>query len=126
MLYVPTSLPDAEATARFSFHEVRVLHKVARLDRMLVACRGPFFGGHRPAVADFFVAEALDIAREVLGERLDRALRRAPRLAEMRDGLARREAIARYVRDGKRPTRITGSPTETESLARIRRYLETT
>ena len=125
MLYVPTSLPDAEATARFSNDAVRVLHKVARLDRMLVASDGPFFGGRRPAVADFFVVEALDVAHQVLGERLDRTLGRALRLAEMRDRLARREAIARHVRDGKRPLRITGNPNEAESLTRIRRYVET-
>src|SRR5258708_4934350 len=82
----------------------------------------PVFGGHRPAVADFLVAEALDMTRAVIGERFDAALGRAPRLAEMRERLARRDAIARYVGEGKRPTRLTGSPNEAESLARIRRY----
>jgi hypothetical protein len=43
----------------------------------------------------------------------------------MRERLARRDAIARYVGEGKRPTRLTGSPSEAESLARIRRYVET-
>jgi hypothetical protein len=37
----------------------------------------------------------------------------------------RAEVIARYVGEGKRPTRLTGSPNEAESLARIRRYVET-
>jgi glutathione S-transferase len=125
MLWVPTTVPDAEAATRFSNHEARILHKVDRLNRILASCGGPFFGGHRPAVADFFVVEAIDMTRAVLGERLDAALRRAPRLAEMRERLARRDAIARYVGEGKRPTRLTGSPNEAESLARIRRYVET-
>jgi hypothetical protein len=84
----------------------------------------PFFGGRRPAVADFFVAEALDMTRAVIGERFDAALGRALRLAEMCGRLARRDAIARYVGEGRRPTRLTGSPNEAESLARIRRYVE--
>ena len=93
---------------------------------MLASSGDPFFGGHRPAVADFFVVEAVDMTRAaVIGDRLDAALGRAPRLAEMRERLARRDAIARYVGEGKRPTRLTGSPNEAESLARIRRYEET-
>jgi glutathione S-transferase len=125
MLWVPTSVPDAEAMARFSNHEARILHKVARLDRMLASRDEPFFGGRRPAIADFFVVEALDMTREVLGARFDAALHRAPRLGEVRDRIAQRDAIARYVGEGKRPQRITGNPNETESLARIRRYVET-
>jgi glutathione S-transferase len=125
MLWVSTTLSDAEAAARFSNHEARILHKVDRFDRMLASSGDPFFGGQRPAVADFFVVEALDMTRAVIGERLDAALGRAPRLAEMRERLARRDAIARYVGDGKRPTRLTGSPNEAESLARIRQYVET-
>jgi glutathione S-transferase len=125
MLWVPTAIPDAEAAVRFSNHEARILHKVDRLERMLASSGDPFFGGHRPVVADFFVAEALDMTRAVIGERLDAALGRALRLAEMRERMARRDAIARYIGEGKRPTRLTGSPNEAESLARIRRYVET-
>jgi glutathione S-transferase len=125
MLLVPAAMPDAEAATRFSNHEARVLHKVERLDRMLASSGDPFFGGHGPAVADFFVVEAIDMARAVLGERLDAVLRGAPRLAEMRERLAQRDAIARYVGEGKRPARLTGNPNEAESLARIRRYVET-
>ena len=43
----------------------------------------------------------------------------------MRERLARRDAIARYVGEGRQPTRLSGSPNEAESLARIRRYVET-
>jgi hypothetical protein len=110
---------------RFSNHEARILHKVDRLERMLASSRDPFFGGHRPVVADFFVAEALDMTRAVIGKRFDAALGRALRLAEMRERMAGRDAIARYIGEGKRPTRLTGSPNEAESLARIRRYVET-
>jgi len=124
MLLVPTSTPEAEAATRFSNHEARIFHKVDRLDKMLASSGEPFFGGHRPAVADFFVVEAIDMTRVVLGERLDAALRGAPRLAEMRERLAQRDAIARYVGEGRRPTRLTGNPNEAESLARIRRYVE--
>jgi glutathione S-transferase len=124
MLWVPAAVPDAEAAARFANHEARIVHKVDRLDRMLASGEEPFFGGHDPAVADFFVVEALDMTCAVLGERLEAVLRRAPRLAQLRDRLARRDAIARYVGEGKRPTRFTGSPHETESLARIQRYVQ--
>ena len=74
MLWAPTTLSDAEAAARFSNHEARILHKVDRFDRMLASSGDPFFGGHRPAVADFFVVEALDMTRAVIGERLDAAI----------------------------------------------------
>jgi len=125
MIWVPMTVPDAEAGMRFSNHEARILHKLDRFDRMLASRDGPFFGGLRPAVADFFVVEALDMTRAVLGERLDATLLRASRLPDMRERLARGDAIARYVGEGKRPTRFTGSPNEAESLARIRRYVET-
>ncbi len=125
MLWVPMAIPDAEAAARFSNHQARILHKVERLERMLASSADPFFGGNRPAIADFFVAEALDMTRAVLGARFDAALGRAPRLAEMGERLARRDVIARYIAEGKRPTRLTGRPDEAESLARIRRYVET-
>lgn len=125
MLWVPSALPDAEATMRFANHEARILHKVARIDRMLASRPEPFFGGQQPAIADFFVVEAVDMARAVLGARIDAALCKAPRLAAMRERLARRDAIARYVAEGKRPTRFSGSPSEGDSLERIRRYAET-
>jgi glutathione S-transferase len=124
MLWLPTALPDAEATTRFGHHEARILRKIARIDRMLASRHEPFFGGQRPVIADFFVVEAVDIARGALGARIDAALGKAPRLAAMREQLARRDAIARYVAEGRRPTRLSGSPNEGDSLERIRRYAE--
>jgi glutathione S-transferase len=78
MLWVPTTLSDAEAAARFSNHEARILHRFDRFDRMLASSGDAFFVGHRPAVADFFVVEALDMMRAVIGDRLDAAPGRAP------------------------------------------------
>jgi glutathione S-transferase len=125
MLWVPSAVPDTEATVRFANHEARIHHKVARFDRMLASHDEPFFGGQRPAIADFFVVEAVDMTRAVLGKRIDAPLGKAPRLAAMRERLLSRDAIARYVAEGRRPTRFTGSPNEGASLERIRRYAET-
>ena len=78
------------------------------------------------AARDGKAGRAVGMALAVLDWPIDAALRKAPRLAEMRERLARREAIARYVAEGRRPTRFTGSPSEGESIERIRRYVGTT
>jgi glutathione S-transferase len=122
MIWGALSTPEAEAAERFATHEARIAHKIDRFERILADGSAPLFGGERPALADFFVAESIGMARAALPARIEGHLQRAPRMVEMISALAHRPAVLRYVAEGKRPTRLCGAPNEPESLHRIHRW----
>jgi glutathione S-transferase len=93
----------------------RTLGKLARLDAL--SPEQGFFGGVSPCIADFFVVEALEAHRHLLGPARDGALRaRVPRLFALAERVAARPAVARL----GRPERFTGRPDEPALLERLR------
>jgi glutathione S-transferase len=114
--------PEGEE-ATFQLHEARIAHKLERLERLLAREPATYFGGQSPAIADFFVFEALDMTRLLFGERLERHLETWPRLAEASRALLARPAFARYLADVGRPDRLTGSPNEHDMRERLRRFV---
>jgi glutathione S-transferase len=94
----------------------RVLEKMRRLSLLLPP--SGWLGGDRPTVADFFLAEGLEVARYVLGPaRDDRLLAMFPRLFAHADGIKRRPAVkAEWAR---RPARFTASSAEPSAVEMI-------
>ena len=67
-----------------------ILGRLRAFERMLVAQSGPYFGGNEPVAADYFVFEAVDAWRELLGAPLVAALARCPRLRDQDKALSSR------------------------------------
>jgi glutathione S-transferase len=119
--------PSATASAagdaeHFAKHEGRVQRKLERLERMLAARPEAYFGGREPAVADFFVLEAVDMGRLLFTTRFADVLEACPRLVQMIGALEQRPAFAKYIGSGGRPARLTGMPTEPEVRERLDRW----
>ena len=94
----------------------RVLDKLSRVAQCLPVTG--WFGGDRPVVADFFVAEAVETVRYVLGPARDGPLRaRLPRLFDHAERVAARPAIVREREH--RPPNLTVSPNERNAVERI-------
>ena len=98
------------------------LGKLVRLSALLPDDSGaPWFGGSRPVVADFFLCEAVEVMRYLLGPARDGSLQqRVPRAFARAELLRARPSLAK-AREA-RPTRFTASPDEPASVARIRGY----
>jgi glutathione S-transferase len=100
----------------------RSLDKLGRLSALLPAGGGaPWLGGSRPAVADFFLCEAVEVMRYLLGPSRDGSLQhRIPR------AFAHAERLRALPSQAKpweaRPRRLTASPDEPASVERVRAY----
>jgi glutathione S-transferase len=98
----------------------RVPRWVSKLERgaALLGDDHRFLGGDAPVVADFFLFEAFDAVRTLLGPphspRLEREL---PRLARLTSDMLGRPRFASC--HARRPPRFTGRPDELEVLARV-------
>jgi glutathione S-transferase len=113
---------DARDTPVFTRQEPRIIDKIARFERALGTGSAPYFGGDRPAVADYFVAEATGIAEAAFPTRVARALAAAPRIAELVSSVSARPGVARILAEGRRPERLTAAPHEPLVLERARRW----
>jgi hypothetical protein len=101
----------------------RVPGRLPAFERLLAARSGAFFGGREPAVADYFVFEAIDAWLELLGAHFSRALEACPLLREQRTALSARRHLSQYLASGNRPLPFTGSPHEVELRERLRAHL---
>ncbi len=77
---------------------------------------GQFFGGDAPAVADYFLLEAVKEWRLILGDRLMGALDACPRLTAMILTLEARAGARGCLAAERRPTAFSGSPQDARSL----------
>ncbi|MCB9756030.1 MAG: glutathione S-transferase family protein [Myxococcales bacterium] len=93
----------------------RLRRRYGRLERWL-ASRGPYVLGESPCAGDYFVFEAIDVGRTLLGHNL---LDEFPRVVTLLSELAARPRLALHLQTGDRPTRFSGSPTESQLLARL-------
>jgi glutathione S-transferase len=94
----------------------RVLQKMKFIDELIPP--SGWIGGDQPVVADFFAAEAFEVARYVLGAGRDRILNeRFPRLGRMAESVRGRPNLAAAWRD--RPARFTARPDEDVIVERL-------
>ena len=98
------------------------LGKLVRLSTLLPGDGGaPWLGGSRPVVADFFLGEAVEVMRYLLGPSRDGFLQqRIPRAFAQAERLRALSSLAR-AREA-RPAQFTASPEEPASVARVRGY----
>jgi glutathione S-transferase len=95
----------------------RILQKMTFLDRQVP--EEGWIGGGRPVVADFFVAEAFETARDILGPARDGALvARYPHLEALARSVRNRPRLAAAWRE--RPLRLTARPDEEVVVERLR------
>jgi glutathione S-transferase len=117
LLWADRVYPGVDLTRAAPRLAGRMFDKLDRLDAR-VPPRG-WFGGERPAMPDFFAAEALETTRHVLGITRDDALRaRWPRLAGLADRVRARPAIAHEWE--RRPTAFTVRTDEPIVVTRLR------
>jgi len=95
----------------------RALDKLRRVSEILPEAES-WLGGSRPTAADFFAAEAYELARQVLGSTREPALARSvPRLAAHAERVGNRSAIRAVA--ARRPPNFSASPTETSAIERL-------
>jgi glutathione S-transferase len=98
------------------------LGKLVRLSTLLPDDSGaPWLGGSRPVVADFFLGEAVEVTRYLLGSSRDGFLQqRVPRAFAHAERL---RALPSLTKEWEaRPARFTANPEEPASIARVRGY----
>jgi len=116
--------PGADPVRSFAVALPRVLQKLETVDVALTGTGG-FFGGDRPIMPDFFVAEAIGTLRYVLGPSHEAHLERAlPRLHMLAARLRARAGLAGCWQ--RRPATFTARPGEDHVVVQLRagRYLE--
>jgi glutathione S-transferase len=114
LIWADMLYPGADVSAAFPRVLGRSLGKLARLDALVP--KSGFFGGGAPCVADFFVVEAFEAHRHVLGPAHEAALRgKAPSVAKLAERVLARPALARVAR----PDRFTARPDEPAVLERL-------
>ncbi|MDD9939589.1 MAG: glutathione S-transferase family protein [Myxococcales bacterium] len=113
----PASHPGTSLAKRAHFVLPVVFQKM-RLLSLAVGGRPDYFGGETPAVADFFVFEAMEELAYLMGPHGGLLADALPELTEYRERLRARPAMARLFRD-HRHARFTGFPDEPKSLAEL-------
>jgi glutathione S-transferase len=107
--------PGADCGRAFANLAPRILQKVECLEKQIPVTG--WVGGATPVVADFFVAEAFDVLRYVLGPRRGVALaERFPRLSALAGAVSERPRVAAI---DDRPARFTGRSDEDRVLEQI-------
>lgn len=122
VLWAPLLYPGADVATVTPRKLDWSLGKLARLSTLLPDDSGaPWLGGSRPVVADFFLGEAVEVTRYLLGPSRDGLLQqRIPRAFAHAERLRARSSLATAW--GARPARFTANPEEPASVARIRGY----
>lgn len=117
ILYADVLYPGGDLAVAFPFHIGRMFDKLARLD-MQVPEAG-WLGERKPAIADFYAAEAVEALRYLLGPAHEEGLRsRLPRLTALAQRIRARPAIARAWES--RPEQFTSRPDEAAVIERLR------
>jgi len=109
--------PGDEAGWRgwFAGHVQRFRARLAAFEA-LSPTTGPYFGGDRPAVADYFLLEAVREWRLILGRPLLGAMDACPRLGVMIQALEAHAEARGCLAPERRPTAFSGNPQDAESL----------
>jgi glutathione S-transferase len=98
-------------------HLARSLQKLSSMDA--TAIESEWFAGASPGVADFFVAEAFEAMRHLLGpSRHEKLQSRLPRLAALAQRVRDRPRLAEAW--ANRPARFTARADEPDSIERLR------
>jgi len=109
--------PGADLQRSLAVALPRVLQKFEHVDACLPDEH--YFGGERPVMTDFFVAETFEALRYVMGpDREARFTGRLPRSAALATSIRNRPELAQAWRG--RPARLTGRPDEEVAIARLR------
>ena len=109
--------PGVDQSASYPRALSRALQKGSYIEATLP--EHGWFGGEHPSVADFFVAEAVEALRHVLGQAREGKLSaRLPRLASFAARVRARPTLAAAFQN--RPDRLTGRPDEPAALDRLR------
>lgn len=117
LIWADVLYPGGDLAGAFSLHLARMLDKLTRLDRQTP--EAGWLGGSKPAMADFFAAEAVEALRYLLGPARDEGLdSRLPRLAVLARRVRARPAIARAWES--RPEQFTARPDEAAVIERLR------
>ena len=103
----------------FAGHVKRLHSRLAGFDALSPEA-GRFLGGDAPAVADFFLFEAITEWRLILGPSLLGALDQRPRLSALLETLRAHARDRGCLDPGRRPIPFTGNPREAEALVRLR------
>jgi glutathione S-transferase len=110
------SFPGSDSARAFGVMGPRIVQKLASIEKQIPAAN--WIGGATPVVADFFVAEAFDVARYVFGSARDAALvERFPRLAAHARAMGERPRLAHAIEH--RPARFTGRADEDRVLEQL-------
>jgi glutathione S-transferase len=109
--------PGADCGRAFAVVAPRMWQRVQSLERQVPETG--WLGGESPVVADFFVAEAFEVLRYVLGPARDATLsQRVPRLAALARAMRDRPRLAGEFES--RPARFTGRPDEDRVVEELR------
>jgi glutathione S-transferase len=117
-MWAPMLFPGADVVATAQRQLGSALAKLDRISALLPDGEA-WLGGARPAVADFFVGETVELVRKVLGSERDVRLReRVPRAFVHAERLRERPGVAKAW--ATRPANFTMSPDEPGAMDRIR------
>jgi glutathione S-transferase len=121
-LWAPALYPGVDVAALAPRRLGATLGKLTRLSALLPEESGaPWLGGTRPVVADFFLCEAVEILRYLLGPLRDEPLRRRiPRAFAAAERLRALPALAKAWE--ARPPQLTANPDEPALVDRVRGY----
>jgi glutathione S-transferase len=122
VLWAPILYPGADVAATTPRMLGGSIGKLGRLSALLPdGSDAPWLGGSRPVVADFFLGEAVEAMRYLLGPSHEGSLqRRIPRAFAHADRLRALPSLATAWK--ARPPRLTASPDELASIDRVRAY----
>ena len=122
LLWVPVLYPGADVATSTPRVLGRSLGKLGRLSALLPGERDSvWLGGSRPAVADFFLGEAVEAMRHLLGPARDKALQeRIPRAFAHAERLRALPSLANAWKT--RPPRLTANPDEPAAIERVCGY----
>lgn len=109
-------LKDAQIQQAMQTCQVRMNWILPRLEKML-GSKQYFLKDSAPVMADYFVFDALDTCKLILGEQL---LDSHEGLKAFFDRMASRPKIAEYLKGGARPVTLTGAMQEGDIISRLR------
>ncbi len=101
--------------ASFSDRAITILSGVTALlpaYNKLLPEKGAYFGGNAPALADYFLHEAVDLCRTVMEDPFTEIFDQYDGLARWLAAMDNRPILKRYIADGNRPTQFSGKPDE--------------
>ena len=122
VLWAPILYPGVEVAKIAPRSLGSTLGKLGRLSALLPSSAdAPWLGGSRPVVADFFLCEAVEVLRYLLGPSRDAALQeRIPRAFARAEQMRALPSLAKAW--ALRPARFTANPDEPASIDRVRGY----